>query len=314
MYAAVLHEYGAPRFDRFDEPQLTGDAVVVNVTAAALSQFDVVHASGQHVIKPPILPAVAGNEGIGRLEDGRRVYFAGALPPYGSMAERTLVRSSNLIDVPDGVDDAAAAALGNSGLAAWLPLSLRAQLVPGESVLVIGATGIVGRLAVQAAKLLGASRVIAAGRDPAALERVRELGANAVVALREDSDMTGAYASSVGAPVNVIVDYVWGRALEAALHTAETGARIVQVGRAAASGDMQLSADLMRAKSLNVLGYATYHVPHEVRAAAYQRLANLAADGRLLVDLECLPLSEVEQAWPRQRAGVRSRLVLMPGQ
>jgi len=313
MYAAVLHEYGAPRIDRFDEPQPTGDAVVVDVTAVALSQFDVVHASGQHVIKPPVLPAVAGNEGIGRLQDGRRVYFAGPLAPYGSMAERTLVRSSNLIDVPDGVDDETAAALGNSGLAAWLPLSWRAQLVPGESVLIIGATGIVGRLAVQAAKLLGASSVIAAGRDPAALERVRELGADAVVALHEESDLIRAYNSSVGAPVNVIVDYVWGRALEAALHAADTGARIVQVGRAAASADMQLSADMMRAKSLNILGYATYHVPHAVRAAAYQHLANLAADGRLIVELERLPLSEVEQAWSRQRAGVRSRLVLMPG-
>ena len=184
----------------------------------------------------------------------------------------------------------------------------------GESVLIIGATGIVGRLAVQAAKLLGASSVIAAGRDPAALERVRELGADAVVALHEESDLIRAYNSSVGAPVNVIVDYVWGRPLEAALHAADTGARIVQVGRVAANGDIQLSADLMRAKSLNLMGYATYHVPHEIRAAAYQHLANLAAEGRLVVELERLPLSRVEPAWSRQRAGVRSRLVLMPGQ
>jgi NADPH2:quinone reductase len=127
--------------------------VVVNVTAAAISQFDVVHASGKHAIKPPTLPAVVGNEGVGRLEDGRRVYFAGPLAPHGSMAEQTLVNSSNLIDVPTGVDDATAAALGNSGLAAWLPLSSRAQLVPDEVVLIIGATGIVGRLAVQAARL-----------------------------------------------------------------------------------------------------------------------------------------------------------------
>src|SRR5215471_244582 len=125
MYAAVLHEYGAPRFDQFDDPQSTAGMVVVNVAAAALSQFDVIHASGLHVIKPPILPAVAGNEGIGRLMDGRRVYFAGPVSPHGSMAQRTLVPVSNLIDVPDGVDDASAAALANSGLAAWLPLSFR---------------------------------------------------------------------------------------------------------------------------------------------------------------------------------------------
>jgi NADPH2:quinone reductase len=312
MYAAVLHEHGAPRFDQFEEPQSTDDAVVVHVAAAALSQFDVIHASGQHAIKPPVLPAVACNEGIGRLADGQRVYFAGPLPPNGSMAQRTIVPLSNMIDVPDGVDDATAAGLGNSGLAAWLPLSFRARLLPGESVLIIGATGIVGRLAVQAAKLLGAGRVIAVGRDLSALEQVRELGADAVVALGGDADMVAAYRASVGAPVNVIVDYVWGPALEAALHVADAGARIVQVGRAGASAEIHLSADLVRARSLNVLGYATYHVPHDLRAAAYQQLVQFAADGQLRVDLECLPLSEVQQAWSRQCAGVRNRLVLVP--
>ena len=201
--------------------------------------------------------------------------------------------------------------LWESGLAAWLPLSSRAQLAHGESVLIIGATGIVGRLAVQAARLLGAGRVIAAGRDVEALERAREVGADAVVALRKDSDMIAAYTSSVVGPVNVIVDYVWGLALEAALHVAGTGARIVQVGRAAASADIRLSADLMRAKSLNMLGYATYHVPHEVRAAAYQRLVHFAAADQLHVELECVPLREVENAWARHRAGVRRRIVLM---
>jgi hypothetical protein len=105
-----------------------------------------------------------------------------------------------------------------------------------------------------------------------------------------------------------------GRALEAGLHTAATGARIVQVGRATASADTQLSADLLRTKSLKMMGYATYHVPHAVRAAAYEHLTNLAAEGRPVVELERLRLSEVEQAWSRQRAGVRSRLVLTPGQ
>jgi NADPH2:quinone reductase len=312
MYAAVLHEYGAPRFDQFEDPQSTDDAVVVRVVAAALSQFDVIHASGQHVIKPPILPAVAGVEGIGRLADGRRVYFAGPVPPHGSMAQRTLVSVSNLIDVPDGVDDATAAALANSGLAAWLPLSFRAQLVPGENVLIIGATGIVGRLAVQAAKLLGAGRVVAAGRDPLALERARELGADAVVDLSEETTMIDAYRSAASGPVDVIVDYVWGAPLEAALTIAGGGARVVQVGRAAANAVVQLSADLIRAKSLNVLGYATYHVPHAVRAAAYQQLVRLAAEDRIRVDMECVPLSEVEQAWSRQRSRARSRLVLLP--
>src|SRR5262249_38632427 len=115
-----------------------------------------------------------------------------------------------------------------------------------------------------------------------------------------------------GGPVDVIIDYVWGAPLEAALTSAGAGARIVQVGRAAGNAEIRLSADLIRAKSLNVLGYATYHVPHAVRAAAYQQLVQHAAEDRLRVDVECVPLSEVEQAWYRQRSGARSRLVLLP--
>jgi NADPH2:quinone reductase len=153
---------------------------------------------------------------------------------------------------------------------------------------------------------------VAAGRDPLALERARELGADAVVALAEHADIAAAYRALIGPPVNVIVDYVWGPPLEAALHVAADGARIVQVGRAAANAEIRLSADLMRARSLDLRGYATYHVPHAVRAAAYQQLVHHAAEDRLHVDVECVSLSEVEQAWSRQRSGARSRLVLLP--
>jgi DNA-binding CsgD family transcriptional regulator len=129
---------------------------------------------------------------------------------------------------------------------------------------------------------------------------------------RAEPGMIDAYRAAAGGPVDVIIDYVWGAPLEAAIAGAGVGARIVQVGRAGAHADVHLSADLIRAKSLNVLGYATYHVSHAVRAAAYQQLVRHAAEDRLRVDVECIPLSKVEQAWTRQRSGVRSRLVLLP--
>lgn len=119
MDAAVLYAYGTPQFGTFDNPvKLTGTEVV-QVSAAAISNFDLSFASGQHYLKPTQLPSVAGRDGVGRLADGRRVYFAAPVSPYGSMAQQTLVASHGLIEVPDGVDDAVAAALGNAGLAAW---------------------------------------------------------------------------------------------------------------------------------------------------------------------------------------------------
>jgi NADPH2:quinone reductase len=306
-----LDAYGAPRFGAFDDPRSSEGTIVVEVTAAAISRFDIIYASGSHVLKPATLPIVVGTEGVGRRPDGRRVYIAGPVPPFGSIAERTLVATASLIEVPEGVDDAVAAALGNSGLAAWLPLSWRAHLTPGENVLIVGATGVVGRLAVQVARRLGAARIVAAGRDEAALERTRELGADATVRLDGRADLAAAYRAAAGGNIDVIVDHVWGPAAETAINAAGPSARIVQVGRAG-HDQIQVSADLARAKSLDILGYATYHAPFEIRAAAYRRLGELAEQGQLFVDVERLALVDIERAWERQRAGTRSRLVVVP--
>ena len=133
-----------------------------------------------------------GREGIGTV-DGRRVYFT-ATNPFGSMAQRALAEEDNLFDVPDGLDDGVAVALGIAGLAAWLPLAWRAKVQEGEAVLVMGATGVLGSIAVQAAKLLGAGRVVAAGRDAEGLERAARLGADATVDLTATDDPTAAYS------------------------------------------------------------------------------------------------------------------------
>ncbi len=156
MDAAVLHDWGTPSFAAFDEPAATDGQVVVDVEAAAVNPVDLLIAGGTFYIRPAQLPYVVGIDGVGRLTDGRRVYFSATTPPFGGAAERALVPEAALIDLDDGVEAAVAATLGNSGLAAWLSLEWRAALAPGETVLVLGATGVVGRLAVQAAKLQGA--------------------------------------------------------------------------------------------------------------------------------------------------------------
>ncbi len=184
------------------------------------------------------------------------------------------------------------------------------RLAPGETVLVLGATGIVGRLAVQAAALLGAGRVVAAGRDADALRRTQELGADATVRLDAD-DLPAAYRDAARGAVDVIIDYVWGPPAKAALQAAAVGARLVQVGTSAGE-EIRVPAAAMRGQSLAILGYANYHAPLAVRAAAYRRMAELAGQSQLTGDVERFPLRQVEQAWERQRSGARQRLVLIP--
>jgi NADPH:quinone reductase-like Zn-dependent oxidoreductase len=309
--AAVLHRYGTPRCGLFQDPVSTGEQIVLDVCAAGVNHFDVMMGLGTSYAKPDALPYVVGLDGVGRLPDGRRVYFESTVAPYGAAAERTLVEPEAIVELPPGLDDAVAAALGNCGLAAWLSLEWRAKLTAGETVLVLGATGTVGRLAVQVAKLLGAGRVIATGRNRERLRRADELGADACVAL-EESDTLSALREAVGPGADVVLDLLWGPPAALGAQVAASGARFVQVG-ALAGAEATLDAGVVRQKSLAILGYANYHVPREERRAAYLRLADHAAAGRIAVDLERLALEQVTRAWERQLSGTPSKLVLVPG-
>src|ERR1700687_1842124 len=178
MKAAVLHTLvRAPRFEEFAEPTAGNDEAVVRVRAASLKAVDRQMANGSHYASPRQLPVVCGTDGVGELEDGTRVFFGGPKRPYGAMAERTVVPPRAFcFPGPSVIDDDTAAALPNTGVSAWLSLGHRAKLAPGETALILGATGVTGQLAVQIAKVLGAKRVIGAGRNERALGRLHELG------------------------------------------------------------------------------------------------------------------------------------------
>ena len=230
--AAVLHEYGkAPRYEEVADPTAEAGQVLVDVAAAALHHLDLLKASGSFYIEQE-LPAVVGSDGVGRLEDGRRVLFE-AIPPNGSLAKHSAANADTLFDVPEDLDDATAAALANSGLGGWLAVAWRADLQPGETVLVLGATGQVGSVAVQAAKLLGAGRVVAAARGGEQLERLRERGADAVVALDGDGDLTEQIREAADGGVDVTIDSLWGEPAVAAMGAAARFCRHVQVGHLA---------------------------------------------------------------------------------
>ncbi|HEX7290924.1 MAG TPA: zinc-binding alcohol dehydrogenase family protein [Conexibacter sp.] len=316
MHAAVLHAYGeTPSYEPFDDPVAGDGQLVVEVSAAGVNPVDVRKASGTFVSGPPPLPSVVGSEGVGRVVgDGRRVYFGGSVAPFGAFAERTLVGVEEPVELPDAIDDGVAVALGVSGLAAWLPLAWRARLQPGETVLVLGATGIVGQLAVQAARLLGAGRVVAAGRDRAMLERARELGADAVVdlgAVAPGEPLTQAFREAAGGDVDVVHDPLWGAPAAAALAALGVGGRLVQLGQSAGA-EATFASVPIRGRHLDLLGYMNYLVPPDVRRDAYRTLVEHAVGGRLAVEVERLPLAQVAEAWERVQRSAHRKLVLAP--
>jgi NADPH:quinone reductase-like Zn-dependent oxidoreductase len=309
--AAVLREYGLPGFGEFDEPRAGEGQAVVEVAAAGLNPVDVVTATGKFYEGAPPLPSVPGKEGVGML-DGRRVYFSPAIQPFGSMAERALIEPENAFDLPEDVDEGLGVALGIAGLAGWLPLSCRAKLEPGEHVLVLGASGAVGQVALQAARLLGAGRLVAGARSAEGLERARALGADEVVSLDQDPDsLEAAIREAADDRLDVVVDPLWGEPAVAAMKAASKWARIVQLGQSAGA-EATVASATVRGTPLTIMGHSNFAVPLEVRAEAYATMAAHAAAGELRIDVEKIPLEEVEQAFERQKESPNHKLVLVP--
>lgn len=312
MRAAILHEYGEPpRLGDFDEPAPGEGRIVVDVQAAGLNPVDLAMASGSFYAGSPPLPCVAGREGVGRAADGTLVYFDRAVEPYGSFAERAPVESSRAIELPVHLDPALATCFGIAGMAAWLALDWRAELRAGETVVVLGASGVVGQIAVQAARLMGAGRVVAAARSDDGLERARELGADAVVPIGRVDDLALAFRESCGDGPDVVVDPVWGEPAAAALDACRTRGRLVQIGQSAGSHSSIASADV-RGKLLSILGHTIFLAPAEVRRDAYRRMCEHGARGELRVEIERVPLEGAADAWRRQRSAPHRKLVIVP--
>ncbi len=306
MRAAILTAPATdPHVGAFEDPAPAAGQAVVEVAAAGVNPIDIRLASGQ--LGQPRTPAVVGLEGVGTLDDGRRVYFSSCVRPYGSWAERTLIEPERAFPVPDGLDDELAVAIGISGIAAWIPVAHHADVQPGESVLVLGATGTVGRIAVQAAKLLGAGRVVGTARDADALREVERLGADATVPLH--GDYAAALEDAAGAGFDVVIDPLYGEPFEAALPAAAVGARLVTIGESAGP----LARVPFRAlQGRTHIGHANGMVAKELIRDAYAKLAEHAAAGRIAVEIERFPLERADEAWRAQQAGPGRKLVVVP--
>jgi NADPH:quinone reductase-like Zn-dependent oxidoreductase len=304
MKAAVVLEAGkAPVYGDFKEPVPGNGEVRINVTAAALSNVVRSRASGTHYSSSGDLPFVVGIDGVGRLDDGRRVYFVLPKPPLGSMSERTVVRRGQCVALPDGLDDVTAAAIANPGMSAWAAMKERAKLAAGETVLVNGATGTAGQLAVQIAKYMGAKKVIATGRNPEVLKSLASLGADVIIPLVQDGDaLQEALQGQFADGVDVVVDYLWGESAERLIIAgARAGKdavpiRFVHVGSVSAP-DITLPGAALRSSAIDLMGSGIGSIPVDRLVKSIDDLMQATLPGRFEIATRTIPLSEVADTW-----------------
>ena len=318
MQAAVVTAFDKPpRYTTFADPVPGEGEKLVTVTAVGLHPIVKSLASGTHYGSTGELPFMPGLDGVGRLEDGSRVFFGMARSPFGTFAERSLT-SWMCIPLPDGLDDATAAGIANPAMSSWAALMGRAKFVAGESVTILGATGVAGKLAVQIAKRLGARRVTAAGRNPQALETLKELGADAVIPLdQEDDSLVAAFRNEYAKEgVDVVLDYLWGHPAECLLEAiSQKGSRraarvrFIQIG-ASAGASIRLEAAALRSSGLELLGSGLGSASLEQLRAAVQDFFKTAAAQPFAFKMKTAPLIDVEKLWNSSEQG--TRLVFQP--
>ena len=320
--AAIVDSPGAePRLGSVVLPARTAGSTLIAVAAAPLNPLDLAIASGTFHSARHEAAYVPGSECVGVVLDSDRyppglwVYAECHASPTtpGSFATQVLVPDDDLLPLPEGLDPVTAAAVGNSGTAAFMPLVEQAGLRPGETVLVLGATGAVGRLAVQVARRTGAGRVVGVARDQAALERLLSLGADAVVPLHADEgagELAARLLAAAG-PVDVVLDGLYGVPLVAALQVCAPRARVVNIGNPAGA-TAQVPAGLLRGKQLTLSGFAGLHTPLKDKRSALTWLWAALSRGSLQVDVRTFPLDELPSVWRAQAASPHAKYVLLP--
>ncbi|HTA36379.1 MAG TPA: zinc-binding alcohol dehydrogenase family protein [Solirubrobacteraceae bacterium] len=307
MRAAILNSPGAdPQVGEFDDPIAADGQALVDVSLAGVNPIDIRVASGQ--FGGPRVPSIVGFEGVGTLADGRRVYFSPAISPYGSWAERALVDPALTFPVPDGLSDDLAVAMGIPALAAWLALEHHAHVGSADNVLVLGATGTVGRVAVQGAKLLGAARVTAAARDADALRSLRPLGVDATVVLGAGDDAQALKDASDGG-FDVVIDPLYGAPFEAALGATALHARVVTLGESAGA---EARVPFRALQGRTHIGHGSQLIAKEIVRDTYARLTRHALAGEIEVEVERFSLEHAVDAWHAQQRAPRRKLLVAP--
>jgi NADPH:quinone reductase-like Zn-dependent oxidoreductase len=313
VYAAVVTAFDTPpAYREFPRPvPQNPDEILVDVIASGLHPRVRSQADGSHYTSSGELPLVPGIDGVGRTPDGTLRYFVLPDTTVGAMAEQTVIDQRRSIALPEGADPLLVAAAVNPAMSSWVALRQRIQFEPGQSVLVLGATGSSGRMAIQVAKHLGAGHVIGAGRDPKRLSELAVLGADATVQLGNASAV-----ADLAHDVDVVIDYLWGPL------TADLMGRIaavrsdqgkpltwVEIGSVAGpSADIPSAA--LRAVRLQIVGSGQGSVPTRSFLSEMPDLIHEISSGTFDIDVQAVPLREVEAAW--NDTSTDQRVVLTP--
>lgn len=317
MKAAVVYSAGqTPVYDNVEAPKDQQGQHLIQVKAAALSHVTRARAAGKHYSASDSYPFVVGVDGVGITEDGQRVYFANPQPPYGAMAEQVALSPKQCVPLPDDIDDVTAAALANPGMSGWMALRERAAFQPGETVLVNGATGSSGSLAVQIARYLGAKRIIATGRNPQMLHNLTALGADQVISLvADEAEQRAAFEAAFANGVDVVLDYLWGVSAQMIIESstkisdAAQPLRFVQIG--SMSGDqMVLSAAMLRSRANLIMGSGLGSVAPNKMVASVRDLLACAGKARFKIETKTVALCDVISAWESDTGS--QRLVFTP--
>jgi NADPH:quinone reductase-like Zn-dependent oxidoreductase len=317
--AIVTAPNQTPTYDDFRDPSANDGLELITVTASALFPLTKARATGTHYSSSGTFPAVVGVDGVGTTAGGQQVYFSMPEAPFGAMAEKTLVKAENCVALPDGLDAVTAAALANPGMSSVAALKTRAGLRDGDTVLINGATGAAGTLAVQLAKYLGAGKVIATGRDAAALQQAAELGADVTISLLdEQAALEDSFAEQFGGDgVDVVLDYLYGPSAETLLAAVgrtrgiSRPIRYVTIG-AVSAPEIVLRSEVLRGAPLVLMGSGIGSAPWaDVFGAAGEAL-RAALPAGLHIDTIAVPLAEVNQTWNKNTGKSRVVFVVDP--
>jgi len=307
MKAAVLVQEGTfPKYADFPNPVPENDEqVLITVKAAPITPFEIHKASGNHYTHYGHFPVVVGTDGVGVLEDGRLIYAVGI---SGMMGEKALVRKNAWTVLPDNIDLAVAAALPNALMGSGAALIHRAKIEPGQTILINGATGLTGKMSVQLARFYRAARIIATGRNPESLAQLKALGATDVVSINQGDAPFIQQIKEIHkqTPVDIVIDYLWGHPTEMILaafqHAPYHIVRLVTVGQMAGA-DIALPSAFLRGFPVELIGSGIGSLSGD-QLADYMKntlpeMFKLASGGKLTVDVETIPLAEVESAWEK---------------
>jgi NADPH:quinone reductase-like Zn-dependent oxidoreductase len=319
MNAAVVTSFDEPpHYRQFEVPQPTdGDQMLVDVLAVGLHPRVRSGASGTHYTSTGTLPMIPGIDGVGRRPDGKRIYFVADDDVVGTMADKALVDPRRSIELPDSVDAATVAATMNPAMSAWVALRVRVPIEPGQSVLVLGATGNAGTMAVRVARLLGAGRVVGAGRDLERLNALTALGADQVVRLTDDAGATGEALAEAAADVDIVIDYLWGRPAQQAMMALLTARsdrsrqlNWIEIG-AIAGPTIELPSVALRSANLRLQGNGQGAVSARAYLAELPPLIEQIGAGTIALTATCKALADVEAIWGAKDAP-GERTVLVP--